>query len=273
MSIKSILSVYSGEAAHGSGLRHALKLAQHYDGWMTGSLIRGHSVLERRFAPMLSDTALKSIQGADEDRVSGIRARFELRLTEAGRGRMADFIECDSDETLAAAARSFDLVVMGPHHAEPGEDHLSAHPEYVATHSGRPVLIIPDDYDASGLAQNALVAWDGRRSCARALGDALPVLEEKATVTILTAKNITIDHDSPTSPLKLLERHGINAIYRHVAKSPKSVGSTILQVAQELDAKLIVMGAFERSRLAQDIIGGSTREVMRNSDVPVFLSH
>ncbi|WP_276326206.1 universal stress protein [Phaeobacter gallaeciensis] len=40
-----------------------------------------------------------------------------------------------------------------------------------------------------------------------------------------------------------------------------------------MGAKLIVMGAYEHSKFSQDLFGGVTHEVIRSSQVPVFMSH
>ena len=39
MTIKSILAAYSSEDAHGSGVKHAIKLAQLHGAWLTGCKI------------------------------------------------------------------------------------------------------------------------------------------------------------------------------------------------------------------------------------------
>lgn len=271
MPVKNILSVYSGEDARVAGLDHAIRIARHHEGWITGCVIHGHSVLEQRFATLLSEHVLSNLREIDENRISAIKSRFEERTALAGVS--AEFIECSSDETLSVAARNFDLIVMGRHHAELDEDHLSAHPEYVAVHSGRPILVVPDGYTADSLADHAVVAWDGKRAAARALGDALPFLADKAKVTVLTIGKSKPDLDDPASPLRLLARHRINAVHHHVQRDGNSIGQTIMTAADDVGAKLIVMGAFEHSRLGQSIVGGATTDVLRNAAVPVFLSH
>ena len=45
------------------------------------------------------------------------------------------------------------------------------------------------------------------------------------------------------------------------------------KTADEIGAKLIVMGAYEHSKFSQDIFGGVTHDVVRSSNIPVFMSH
>jgi nucleotide-binding universal stress UspA family protein len=41
----------------------------------------------------------------------------------------------------------------------------------------------------------------------------------------------------------------------------------------ELDADLLVMGAYGHSRLREMILGGVTRDILRNTNVPVLMAH
>ncbi len=171
---------------------------------------------------------------------------------------------------LSEFARSFDLIVTGVHSHAENEEHLSANPDLIALRSGRPVLVIPDGYSSDNLAEHALVAWDGKRSSARAIGDAMPTLEEKAKVTVLTVGS----NKAPGTDtlLRNLGRHGIDAGFL-LKPRQGSIASTILSAADEISAKLVVMGAFEHSKFSHDVFGGVTTDVIQKSDIPVLLSH
>jgi hypothetical protein len=41
MSLRNILAAYSGQATRGAALRHAVKLAQHHNAYITGVLRHG----------------------------------------------------------------------------------------------------------------------------------------------------------------------------------------------------------------------------------------
>ncbi|MGH1464473.1 MAG: universal stress protein [Cognatishimia sp.] len=272
MSIKNILCAYSGEEAHGSGLVHAFKLARHHDAWLTGILRHSPNFLERRYAAQTPEALLERLREADQERIKEIRERFAATVEKAGLDDKCDFVELDEDFEggISEYARSFDLVVTGVHSAALSDEHMSAHPDLIALRSGRPVLIVPNDYEAAGLADHALVAWDGKRSAARALGDAMPILEEKAKVTILTVGNK--QDEGMDVMLRNLQRHGIET-HHMVVPRKGSVGATILRVAKEVSAKLLVMGAYEHSKFSHKIIGGATTDVLAETDIPVFMSH
>jgi nucleotide-binding universal stress UspA family protein len=272
MSIKNILCAYSGEATRGSAVRHAIKLARHHDAWITGVLRHGRPSVNRQFSAHLPAALVAQISEAGDAKANEIETRFMGMVAEAGLSDRAEFVDLnpDVDGAVSEFARHFDLVVTGSRSEDRSEEAFAAHPDLIALRSGRPVLVVPNGYDAPGLADHALVAWDGKRSSARAIGDAMPYLEEKAKVTILTVGRKELpDTDRMTIHL---QRHGIDGNYI-LRPRDGSVAGTIQSVANELGAKLIVMGAFEHSRFTHSVMGGVTTDVIRDTRVPVFLTH
>jgi nucleotide-binding universal stress UspA family protein len=47
----------------------------------------------------------------------------------------------------------------------------------------------------------------------------------------------------------------------------------LLSAAADFGADLIGMGAYSHSRLRQLILGGVTRHVLQNSNVPILMAH
>lgn len=272
MTIKNILAAYSSEDAHGSGIKHAIKLAHHHDAWLTGVMRHGRHSLEKRYLAEIRDMLMEQLREADAKRIADVSSRFNSMMKEAGLQERSEFVDIDPEVegALSDYARNFDLIVTGAHSDDVGETHLSANPDLIALRSGRPVIVVPNDYESEGLAEHALVAWDGKRSSARALGDAMSILEEKPKVTIVTVgSKATADKELL---MRNLTRHGIDATYR-VEQRHGSIAQTILHVAEEVSAKLLVMGAFEHSRFAHTLMGGVTTDVIKQATVPVFLSH
>jgi nucleotide-binding universal stress UspA family protein len=70
-----------------------------------------------------------------------------------------------------------------------------------------------------------------------------------------------------------LERHGANVDARHVPSGGQDVGRVLLAQAQAFGADLVVMGAYGRSRLCEQLLGGVTRTVLREAELPVLMSH
>ena len=272
MAIENILCAYSGEAARGAGLHHALKLADHHEAWLTGVVRHGRPYIAARFQGQLPSDLIETLVQKDNEHVAEIRQRFLDAAGEAGLADRTEFVDLDpsGDLSLSEFARNFDLIVTGHHQPDPAESHLSANPDMIALKSGRPVLVVPDGYDADGLAERALVAWDGKRSSARAIFDAMDVLTEKAEVTLLS-----VGASAPKQTERMREnlaRHNVN-VTTEVRPREGSVAETILAAADAHGARLIVSGAFEHSKFAHDILGGVTTELQAKSPVPIFMSH
>ncbi|MEM9320497.1 MAG: universal stress protein [Pseudomonadota bacterium] len=270
MFIKSILCAYSGDAARGSGLRHAVKLARNHNAQLTGVLRHGTSAVSGRYALEVPENLLERLREIDAAHIEEVAKRFHQITSEAGL-RDTEFVEIDpeKDGSLSAFARAFDLVVTGVPQDAAVESHLSCHPDVLALKSGRPVLVVPHGYEAEGLADRAVVAWDGKRSAARALGDAMDVLAEKSHVTLLTVGPGTFGTERIAQNMA---RHGISVDTRTVPRDG-SIAQTLLAEAQRDGAKLMVMGAYEHSKFAHDIFGGVTTDVIAHAPFPIFLAH
>lgn len=274
MAFKNILFAYSGEAAYSSSLGHAIKLVQHYDGWLTGVFRNGQSYLEKYGGGLSSDLREKILELQVND-IHKVIADFDQAVVNEGIQDRAEFIEPKHIGSMLPSqlARHYDLVVTGVHSDLANEEHISASPDMIALHSGRPVIVVPKEYFSTSLADHALVAWDGKRSAARALGDAMNILEGKKRVTILTVGSKEPEKMPDGGVLRHLERHGIIAKHIHRMNYDKSIAAIIEDTAEEVQAKLIIMGAYEHSKFSQDFLGGVTHEVLKTTRVPLFLSH
>jgi nucleotide-binding universal stress UspA family protein len=70
-----------------------------------------------------------------------------------------------------------------------------------------------------------------------------------------------------------LDRHGVKVTVHAVGKGKKSVAEALLAGARQGSADLIVMGAYGHSRWREWIMGGTTREMLAMSEVPILMAH
>jgi len=274
MTIKNLLLAYSGEAAFANSLAHAIRLARYHDAWLTAIMRNGPSYIDR-FGGGLTAQLRSQLRDIEELDVQKAVAGFNSAVQAAGLEERAEFLSPQQTGEMLPSeiARHYDMVITGFPSDLAGEEHHVVSPDLIALHSGRPVVVVPQDYNSTQLADHVLVAWDGKRSAARALGDSIGILEGKRRATILTIGKTPPEEPGDGGVLRLLERHGIAA--RHVHKTPdgRSIATVIKDTADEVGAKLMVMGAYEHSKFSQDLFGGVTHEVVRTARVPVFLSH
>jgi nucleotide-binding universal stress UspA family protein len=177
----------------------------------------------------------------------------------------------DADRDAGRLARYYDLTIL--RQPDPDGVDTSSTIESVLFESGRPVLIVP--YIAVRPQLNTvLIAWDAGPTVARAVGDALPLLALAGTVEILTVdKNETeFRRRSSEKLVQHLKRHAIGAEAKHIA-SDMDLASTLLSYAADVDADLLVMGAYGHSRLREIILGGTTHNVLHSMTLPVMMAH
>lgn len=143
--------------------------------------------------------------------------------------------------------------------------------------TARPTLLLPSGKGNRGLnsLDKAVVAWDYSREASRALADALPILVKCKQVHILSVLGEKGLHTTSTfSDLeKYLTAHKVNYVMEQHALKNDSIGETLVAYAQEVDADLLVMGAYGHSRFREFILGGATRSILSSPPLPVFLSH
>jgi nucleotide-binding universal stress UspA family protein len=274
MSIKSILVAYGSDAATSSGLGLALLMARKYDAHLTGVVWHGPTPIDPRHRSLLPAEVLATLDRREAEAVQAQKAGFESRVAAAGRTGKAVFLDLDvtREASLSECARSFDIVVMGRGAVGSGSNPFATRPDVVALRSGRPVLLVPKDYRREALNEHAVVAWDGQRAAARALGDAMHILETKDKVTVLSIGE-ALDAPACGGVMALLERHGIPAERLVKPAGRHGVGRTILDACAEVGAGLLVMGAYEHSKFSEDLLGGVTRDILEGAELPVLMAH
>jgi nucleotide-binding universal stress UspA family protein len=165
-----------------------------------------------------------------------------------------------------------DLVILGQRN--PDQVTGLDTPEEVVLACGRPVLIVPYAGHVDRIGENAIVAWNSSREAARAIQDALPLLSVSASVTVLLVNpEEDADIEAADNLAVHLTRHGLNAKKLVVREEILAVSDTVLAQVAKLGADLLVMGAYSHSRLREMVLGGVTRDVLRNMSVPVLMAH
>ncbi|MEM9047619.1 MAG: universal stress protein [Pseudomonadota bacterium] len=273
MSIKNILVSYNATDPAKAALRLARLMAEKYEAHLTGILSYGPQEIVSSYAGYMPVGMAEQIAQADRALRSDIEKAFRKATADSPPDR-THFLDVFSsaDDGLMECARNYDLIVMGAKGSETHVPHMEPHPDIVARHSGRPVLIVPKGYNTDALNEHALVAWDGGRAAARALADAMQMLETKTEVTVLTVGDPS-DPDGLRDITAHLTRHGIAVTPRIVARNGQRIATVILDAVAEARAGLLVMGAYEHSKFAEDLFGGVTNTVLEGSHVPVLMSH
>lgn len=276
MALKNLLVAYNGNEASQSALEVAVVVARKYGAHITGLHVRQPAAFDSHFQRWLPEEAREVIESAERSALEEVQAHFWSHLRNAGLDGDADLIVEQGwpNAVLAQFGRFSDLVLTGQFFQELDDERFTVDPEYVVLRGGRPVLIVPRGFRPRPLREEAVVAWDGSREVARALSDAMQILESKALVKIVTVGS----QEPPETGQGLnihvhLERHGIRSEHVHLESSHGDPGAAVLRYCRETEPDLLVMGAYSHAKIRETVLGGATRTVLQRMAVPTLMSH
>jgi nucleotide-binding universal stress UspA family protein len=141
--------------------------------------------------------------------------------------------------------------------------------------SGRPVLVVPYIQRGEARLDNVLIAWDGSKEAARAVHDALPLLQRAKMVEVLTVATEAHGGAEVITGADLarhLVGHGLPATARSMSVDI-DVSDALLSHAADAGVNMIVMGGYAHSRLRDLVFGGATIGILNSMTVPVLMSH
>ncbi len=141
--------------------------------------------------------------------------------------------------------------------------------------SGRPVLAAPPlngELPSHVPFRCICLFWNGSPEATRAVTAALPFLAAAEKVTVLRVEEE--EWFAPTEDLEAyLARHGVTTTVSQVLPRQGRTGQSLLIAANDMDADMLVMGAYTRSKLRQLIFGSVTGYIMEHAPIPVLLCH
>src|SRR5712691_2029298 len=245
--------------------------------------LTGIAFLYEPLVPMMVDMygvppdVIESQRVENERAAKAALARFDDALRRSAlsaEARMLDTAAASAPNLFATLARRFDLAVIAqPRPERPALERLII--EAALFDSGRPVLIVPYIQRAGLTLNRLLVGWDGSRSAARAIADAMPLLvKAKAVEIVIVAGEAAKSDEIPGADIAHhLARHGAKAEVNRMVSTEIDVASTILSHAADVSADFLVMGGYGHSRLREFVLGGATRGILSSMTIPTLMSH
>ena len=209
------------------------------------------------------------IQSLIDDHVASVLAasnlakdRFQERTKAAG--VTAEWLELDGTDAhdLVARARCADLLVY-PKAGLPGPGFTAAE---ITMAVGGPVLLVARSKSPAKPIQRALLAWNGSREAANALRGAWPLLDGLMELTVLI-----VGPDHSQALRRHIQNHGLTPnIIVHPSKDAEA--DTILHSQiKAMEADLVIMGLYGRTRLQEFILGGVSRTMLRDTEPTLLL--
>jgi nucleotide-binding universal stress UspA family protein len=177
-------------------------------------------------------------------------------------------------DQFARMARRFDLAIVGQ--AQPEMSTMEQIiGETTLFESGRPMIMVPYIQKAPFKTDNVMICWDGSRTAARAVADAIPILGKSSRIEIVSVTNERGKEDEIEGADigQHLARHGLKVDVHRVSRGNIDVADALLSHAADSAADLMVMGGYGHSRLREFVLGGVTRSIFQSMTLPVLLSH
>ena len=177
-------------------------------------------------------------------------------------GRMADVVK--------HAGRLSDLIVLPKPQKERnlGQSSLKS----ALYGAGRPVLICPGELRPDEtFARHVAVGWNGSLPAARAVASSLSFVQAADKVTILTGGKVQVH--GPTAE-ELQEYYAFRGISASVVTFDKTdPARALLDLAQSIEASLLVTGAYSHSHETEMLFGGNTERIVDHMEMPVLMAH
>lgn len=267
-------------------LRLAADLARRHGSGMTALYVRewNPDQLARRKTAELAGRPLADVEKLDhaveaslDD--SAVRAHAEVDRVAAEYGVATDWRMADGEASrvLPQYARYADLCVLDAEIPAASTSAGYRFSEEMLFVSGRPVLLVPQASRVATLGAHVAVAWNSSRASARALNDALPLLErsERTTVIAVNPEDFIGRHGSLPLPRLIghLRRHGIAAHCVELAGVPAAaIADALQEQANIAGADLLVAGAHGHLWLRDMLLGSVTRDLIERLRLPVMMS-
>lgn len=279
MAYKTLLVLIDESKSNSGRLQAAIDLARAHDAHLTGLYVIREPYLPGFVTAQLPRDAVEGQRARAEDAAQAATNAFLAKADREGinaDSRIARAQEHEAAARIARHARYADLVVAGqadPDEPGPGGRNLVTD---LVLSAGRPVLAVPYIGATRPIGRVVTVAWDAGREAARAVADAMPLLEAAESVHVVTInpeRASEADGAEPGADIALsLARHGIKAEAHAIAAPDVEEGDAILSWLSDSASDLLVMGLYGHARFRELVLGGVSRRILESMTTPVLMA-
>ncbi|WP_412551005.1 universal stress protein [Shimia sp. MIT910701] len=182
----------------------------------------------------------------------------------------------DLGRHVAARSRFSDLVILPKPYGKNQGTELEPTLEAALFEGQAPVLMVPETAKPFSAPKTISIGWNESAEALVATRAALPFLKEADLVHVVVIDPPTHgpNRSDPGGLLsQFLSRHGVRVEVDVLSKTQPRVSDVLLRHATDTETDMIVMGAYGHSRFREAILGGATRNMLEQANIPVFLAH
>lgn len=247
---------------------HLSVLCLGIDRTQTGYYFAGATAVMQEETLMQAQTEAKEIEEAVRERLGRTEVSWDVEAVIAQTATVAGLV--------ARRARFADLVVLPKPYGPNRTMDAPVIVESALFQGQAPVMVLPGAAAPGVAPSKVVVAWNESAEALTAVRRALPLLTAADEVNVLLIDPQTHSTDSADPGIELsemLDRHGVKVEISIVAKTLPRVSDMILRHVADQNADLLVMGAYGHSRFREAILGGATRNLLEQAEVPVLMAH
>jgi nucleotide-binding universal stress UspA family protein len=174
---------------------------------------------------------------------------------------------------LVSQGFASDLLITGQPTGSAGLEFV----ERLILRAGRPIMLVPTAGRYESCGTRIMVAWSSGREAARAVTDAIPILQGANRVWLTTTTPESGVENSIAQQLNdlvsFLKHHRIGAIPDTLPCAHLHPGDVLLSRACEEGIDLLVMGAINVTSGSRPVLGKVAAHILQHMTLPVLLSH
>jgi nucleotide-binding universal stress UspA family protein len=270
-----VVSLSTGTSRDVSG-DFAISVATAFGAHLSGVAFAYEPVVGGMILPVADASFLEAFRAENRRIADRAERNFDEATRRAGLLANSSVIAATADhaaDQFGAIARDYDLSVV-PQAQPDGDVAETLVIEAALFGSGRPVLVVPYVQSSGLKLDRVMVCWDGGRTAARAVGDAMPLLRRAGMVEVVTIESWERRNEMAGAKIaEHLARHGLKVELKPIVAPDAEVADTILSHAADVSADMIVMGGYGHSRLRELVLGGATNGMLKSMTVPTLMAH
>ena len=277
MTIKRLLIHLDHSQGCGNRLQAAFDLARRFDAKLIGVFVVPDYIVPSYVEAQISVDVLTDVTEKAVARAREKLAEYRDMASEAGVDMDANVVEGQLVSILREHSKYADVLILGQDHPDDPDNTSYGLADTLLFEGACACLVVPHSGKVSSPGDRILVAWNASRESARALREALSLLQQAKEVVVLTSEpgNVEDDRGHPHTDelMRYLEAHGVSAVASGLGSADVSATDAITAQAAEMNADLIVMGGYGHARLREFILGGVTHDMLKQTPVPLLLAH
>jgi nucleotide-binding universal stress UspA family protein len=257
----------------------AFELARKFDAQLTGLFIVPDYVVPSYVEAQISVDLITDVTEKAVARAKDTLAGYQKLADDSGVSMEAHVVEGQVIPILREHTKYSDLLLLGQDQPDDPDNSSYGLADALLFEGACACMVVPHSGKLEAPGKRVLLTWNASRESARALREAMPFLTRAETVVVLSSEPDGGDsetargHPHALELDRLLKSHGIEAVSSGISDTDITTTDAIIGQAADMNADMIIMGAYGHARLREIILGGVTRDLLKQSPVPLFLAH